>query len=115
MYKPFILESNLKIYATIAALLVSSSAFAGATGGFTTADAGIVTPDVAVGMRSYEYFTFTENTGEMVVCDGDNYSRGKCDGGWKTLQSVTPARRQVVGFRIVSGPYGYRRLEVYWK
>ena len=78
-------------------------------------ETGIVTPEIAVGVRSYEYYTHDTN-GNMVVCESDNYSRNnKCDGGWKLLKDVVPGGRKFVGFKIVSRGYGYPRIEIYWK
>ena len=46
------------------------SANASAKGGFTASDAGIVTPDIATGMRSYERFS-NDTNGTMLVCPFD--------------------------------------------
>lgn len=94
--------------------LVATNSFAGATGGYTNGDAGIVTPDMARGMRAFHYYTHDQN-GDMVVCDFDDYSRGNCKGGWKLARSKVPPGNTYIGFRIVSREYGYRQIEIYWK
>lgn len=95
--------------------IAASSAFSGAVGGFTAGDAGIVTPDIALGMRHYERWN-NDTAGGMVVCASPDHhvTRGGCD-PWTPVAKVVPAGRTFVGFRIVSGAYGYRWLEVYWK
>lgn len=75
-------------------------------------DAGIITPAVATGMRTFHRFN-NDTNGNMVVCTEANF-RGDCDGKWVSIQSVVPKGRTFVGFRIVSGRYD-RLLEVYWK
>lgn len=90
--------------------LVPLAAVSGAKGRFTTADSGIVTPDIATGMRAYSRFNNDVN-GNMVVCLPDNETRsGDCK-PWTPIQSVVPAGKTYVGFRVVSR----RSLEVYWK
>ena len=98
----------------LASLLIASNAYAGTTGGFTTSDGGIVTPNVARGMRAFDHYN-SDTNGDMVVCFYDDYSRGECKGGWKLAKNTVPAGTTYVGFRIVSRSYGYRQIEIYWK
>lgn len=99
---------------TIACTLsLASSVIAAATNGFTASDAGIVTPDIAVGMRGFQYFN-NDTAGNMVVCFDEQKTRNGCE-RWTSLKSAVPAGRVYVGFRIVSREHGYRQLEVYWK
>lgn len=95
--------------------LTSSLAHAGATGGFTDEpQTGIVTPEVATGMRAYNTFN-NDTNGNMVICyKADENRSGGCN-SWRLIQSEVPKGRTYVGFRIVSGSYGYRQLEIYWK
>lgn len=102
-----------KTITVLLAALFAVNTYAGAKGGFTNGDAGIVTPDMARGMRSFDVFHFDTN-GDMVVCFYDDYSRGKCQ-NWKPVKNVVPAGTTYVGFRVVGREYGYRQLEVYWK
>lgn len=101
----------------ILALLVafSGASFAGVKGGFTAAeDAGIVTPDVATGVREFPRYN-NDTNGAMVVCRYDDYERGGGCKNWRLLPDVVPKGKTYVGFRIVSRDYGYRQLELYWK
>lgn len=100
----------------LALALSCSLAHAGAKGGFTDEPAtGIVTPDIAVGMRDFEHFWHDVN-GNMVVCRKSNWSirTDECS-LWEPVVRYVPKGRVYVGFRVVSGGYGYRRLEIYWK
>ena len=102
----------------IALITVCSTAFArSATNGASSSNVdstGIVTPNIATGMRQYEYFN-NDTDGNMLLCEDENYSRGNCKGGWKHIESFVPSGKKYVGFRIVSRSYGYRQLELYWK
>lgn len=84
----------------------------GAIGSVEDNNSGIITPDIATGMRSYTMYT-SDVTGAMVVCPERTFS-GNC-GGWLRLEQVVPRGRTLVGFRIISGVNGARELEVYWK
>lgn len=81
-----------------------------------TENTGIVTPDIATGVRQYEYFN-NDTNGNMVVCEENKYSltRGKCDDGWKNVITMVPYGKKYVGFKIVNVSYGYQRLQVWWK
>lgn len=94
--------------------LALSATQAASTGGYTTADAGIVTPDVATGMRVFTHYNNDVN-GSMVICAQSPERNGACETGWKLLKDQVPGGRSYVGFRIVSGAYGHRHLELYWK
>lgn len=99
----------------LAALTIALSAPALAASSTTPAfvdNSGIITPEIAVGMQRYDTFTADVN-GRMVVCV--DYVRSECRSGWKEITTILPAGRKYVGFRVVSGHYGYRQLEVYWK
>lgn len=101
---------------TIATMLLISPiiALAGATYSPAPDNTGIVTPDVAIGLRQFEYFN-NDTNGNMVVCEYENYSRGKCENGWKNVISMVPAGRKYVGFKIVNSSHGYQRLQIWWK
>lgn len=75
-------------------------------------DAGIITPAIATGMRTFENYN-NDTNGNMVICP-EYPRRGECKPGWVPIQSLVPKGRTFVGFRTVSGRYG-RLLEVYWK
>lgn len=83
---------------------------------------GIVTPDIATSFLSTESFTNDAN-GDLVVCvppsekDGNTCNR---DGmpknyGWVKASASIPKGKTYIGFKVVSGSYGYRRVEIYWK
>lgn len=98
----------------LAVLFCPTPANAGAKGGFTNGDAGIITPDVATGVRSFNEFSWDVN-GDLVLCA--KWTRGQ-DGNcvtWAYPATVVPKGRAYVGFRVVSRDYGYRQIEVYWK
>lgn len=102
-----------KIIAFILLTLVTTfGCFAAAKGGFTTADAGIVTPDVATGMTWFEIYG-NDVEGNLIVCI-EKQLGGSCK-TWVPLISRVPKGKTYVGFRVVSGGYGYRQLELYWK
>lgn len=98
----------------IALAFTCLKAAAGATGGFTTQEAGIITPDVATGMTAVTRYNYSSD-GNMVWCPEDDMERGAKCKKWQSIQALVPKGRTYVGFRVVSGSYGYRQLEVYWK
>jgi hypothetical protein len=112
----------------LAALLAMSgtayAANAANLGGTTPNTAGIVTVDMATGMRQFNAYTH-DALGYMVVCvppAEPDFRGGKaeCDDGkyknaWTRVHDTVPKGRTYVGFRIANGMYGGRLLEVYWK
>jgi hypothetical protein len=115
----------MKKFLSILALTLSLTANAG-TVHSSNENNGIVTPDVAIGVARYHYWT-NDLLGNMLVCieqaaDFD-YTKWRCDQknmpsgnnkGWTPVLNVIPASRKYVGFRIVSQGSS-RSLEVYWK
>jgi hypothetical protein len=110
----------------ILAALVSLAFFptiakSGAKPGNVNDYSGIVTPDVAVSVRRFESYTISIH-GDTVVCMGDYSGRSNtCEtstgpnNGWVPLAHAVPKGKTYVGFRVVSGAYGYRQIEIYWK
>lgn len=101
--------------------IFSSAVFAGAKpGDVNDSNTGIVTPDVATGFIVFEHYTYRTD-GVMVVCKApaERERGGKCEyqgkTAWTEIQNSVPANRKYVGFRVVSGAYGYRQIEVYFK
>lgn len=109
----------------LALLLISGNAFAGATGGFTTNDnSGIVTPDVATGYVAFgsDRIAYAPD-GQMMFCQHHfetTMKRSSCEddkgkNAWTYMKDSVPRGRNFIGFRAVSGSYGARLVELYYK
>lgn len=84
---------------------------------------GIITPDLATGFYSTRDYS-TDTNGNLVVCIYPaNYSTNsnaclhKGKSAWRHVSAAVPAGKHYVGFKVVSGGYGYsrRQLEIYWR
>lgn len=75
---------------------------------------GIVTPDIATGMRIYSVFN-NDTAGNMVVCtESDRGLGGSCN-KWTRIQDVVPGNKIFVGFKIVTSSSSSTHIQVYWK
>ena len=102
-------------------VLISPSTFGAATGMDFNDSTGIVTPNIATGMIRTERFA-TDTNGNLVYCPTNfEYTprNSTCtDGsrnGWTLLKDSVPYGKTYVGFKSISGDYGYHKLEIYWK
>lgn len=97
----------------IASMIASSTVFAATTYVNTTPDnMAIITPDIASGVRRYVHFN-NDTVGNMVVCEPDNYSYGKCS-LWEYLPAKVPRNRKYVGFTIITIK-ATQYLQIWWK
>lgn len=97
-------------------LVAASSCYAGGSSQVSTSSqesTGIVTPDVATGVRRFYFWNHT-TTGEMVVCFEDDRGMGGTCKKWTPITSVIPPGRKFVGFKLV-GVGGSTYIHIYWK
>lgn len=97
-------------------LLVSSVSFAGTKVGFNEPDqTGIITPDIAVAFIAYSRYAYNIDGSGMSVCKEEDWGMGGSCKKWTPTTQAIPSGRKYVGFKVVSGAYGHRQLEIYWK
>lgn len=75
---------------------------------------GIVTPDIATGVRTYSTFS-NDASGNMVVCMSENVMSGGTCKQWQSIQSQVPSGKKYVGFNIVMSSSTNKQLYIWWK
>jgi len=102
-----------KKFVIVACITLCSFAHAKAQQDDVSETHGIVTPEIATGIRVYSIFN-NDTAGNMVICQAiDRGLSGKCN-KWTPIQDVVPRGKQYVGFKVV--PVGYStHIQVYWK
>lgn len=103
-------------------MLVSSYSFSASMGkDYSDDNTGIVTPNIATGVLRTRQFAVDTN-GNLVYCPPNfDHSERKntCTlgerNGWTLLKDAVPVGKTYVGFKSVSGYYGYQYIEIYWK
>lgn len=75
---------------------------------------GIVTPDIATGVRTYSTFS-NDASGNMVVCMSEDVMGGGTCKQWQSIQSQVPSGKKYVGFNIVMSSSTNKQLYIWWK
>ena len=75
---------------------------------------GIVTPDIATGVRTYSTFN-NDSNGNMVVCLPDDTMGGGSCKEWRSIQSQVPNGKKYVGFSIIMSSSTNKQLYIWWK
>lgn len=119
---------KLAVIATL--MLFCQAALAGASSYPPTNqdNTGIVRPEVATGYFAVANERYYPGKTGLLICPADaNIDKLSCYrnvpvgdlqyrvNAWANIANTVPTGTQYVGFRVVSGPSGYRHLEVYYK